>query len=186
MYNDGIREEASERDVNKRIAEIFFRNEKAVREKNKISQKTMGELLNCTGMAISNWELGKYVPENLDEIVKNVAELFDLDPGVLVNEDFADRYDPSIYTKVEAPEETESPKEDLTPVYEINGRYYTNQRETDREIAIRYLMREYKAATEKYLELEEQISKLSTEMNIYEKALEALGIEIAEKEEEVL
>ena len=186
MYNNGIREDTTERDINKKIAEIFFRNEKAIREKHNISQKTMGELFGYTQMCVSNWESGKNLPENLDSVIETVADFFDLDPAMLVREDFADRYDPSVYAEAKEAKEPEKP-EDPVPVYEINGNYYDgNQHETDREVAIRYLMSEYRAAQARYIELHNQISEVNTAMNMYAGALVTLGVDMTEKEEKVL
>lgn len=160
MFNDGMREDATEREINKKISSIFFRNEKALREKNQLGQAALGEYLGVTSMCISNWELGKNIPENLDDVIKKVAELFELDPGVLVQEDFAERYNPNAYKKA---------KKDRQPAEKLD----------DKDIAIRYINSMLEESMTKYLELEKEYNELRFKIGGYKKALELLGVNAA-------
>lgn len=178
MFNDGIRTDANEKEINKNIAAIFFKNEKAAREKHGLSTRAMAECLGYNQPSISQWETGRNVPKDLDNIIKKTAELFDLDPEVLLSEDFADRYDPDAYEK-NPPEE--KPK-DLTPVIEINGRHYVNQHDTDREIAIRYmttLMEEQKRKSE---DMWVAFRTAQEAFESYKNALIMLGVNVEDEE----
>ena len=177
MFNDGIRTNANEKEINKNIAAIFFKNERAAREKHGLSTKAMAECLGCHQASISHWENGRYVPKDLDSIIKKTAELLDLDPEVLMSEDFADRYDPGAYEK-NPPEE--KPK-DLTPVIEINGRHYVNQHETDREITIRYMTSLMEEQKRKRDEMYAAYKTASIAFENYKNALTALGAEMEEE-----
>lgn len=177
MFNDGIRTDANEKEINKNIAAIFFKNERAAREKHGLSTTAMAECLGCHQATFSNWENGRYVPTDLDSIIKKTAELFDLDPEVLMSEDFADRYDPDAYEK-NSPEE--KPK-DLTPVIEINGRHYVNQHETDREITIRYMTSLMEEQKRKRDEMYAAYKTAAIAFENYKNALTALGADMEEE-----
>lgn len=177
MFNDGIRTDANEKEINKNIAAIFFKNEKAAREKHGLSTKAMAECLGCNQPSISQWETGRNVPKDLDSIIRKTAELFDLDPEVLLSEDFADRYDPDAYEK--NPQE-EKPK-NLIPTIEINGKHYVNQHETDREITIRYMTSLMEEQKRKRDEMYAAYKTASIAFENYKNALAALGANMEEE-----
>jgi len=177
MFNDGIRTDANEKEINKNIAAIFFKNERAAREKHGLSTRAMAECLDCNQASISQWENGCCVPKDLDNIIRKTAELFDLDPEVLMSEDFADRYDPDAYEK-NTP--VEKPK-NLTPVIEINGRHYVNQHETDREITIRYMTSLMEEQRKQSDELWYAFRTAQEAFENYKNALIMLGVDVEEE-----
>ena len=174
MFNDGIRTDANEKEINKNIAAIFFKNEKAAREKHGLSTRAMAECLGCNQASISQWENGCCVPKDLDDIIRKTAELFDLDPEVLLSEDFADRYDPDAYEKNS---QEEKPK-NLIPTVEINGRHYVNQHETDREITIRYMTTLMEEQKRKSDELWYAFRTAQEAFENYKNALIMLGVNV--------
>lgn len=172
MFNDGIRTDANDREINKKISEKFFKNEKALRMKHGLNIREMSECIEVNQASLSQWEGGKYVPANLDEIIKRTADLFNLDPEILLSDDFADRYDPDAYKK-NPPEE--KPK-NLTPVVEIDGKHYVNQHETDREITIRYMTTLIEEQKKKRDEMYAAYKTASIAFENYKNALAALGV----------
>jgi len=169
MYNDGIREESTEHEVNKKIAEVFFKNEMALRKKHSFNRKSIAEYLGTSDVSVGNWERGKYVPANLDEIIKKVAELFDLDPGALVVEDFAERYDPTVL--IEA---------NKTAIEKAEEKLNDSVIESDKNVAIRYLTQEYEAAVSRYMALEQEIEALKSKVDGFKSALKVLGVDISD------
>lgn len=160
-----------------RTSQLYFSRMKELQEKHGLSTKAMAECLGCNQPSISQWETGRNVPKDLDSIIRKTAELFDLDPEVLLSEDFADRYDPDAYEK-NYPEE--KPK-NLTPVIEINGRHYVNQHETDREIAIRYMTGLMEEQKRKRDELYVAYMTAAETFENYKNALDALGANTEEE-----
>ena len=166
MYNDGIVETATNQEVKNKVAEIFFKNEKCVRQKNNMSQKDMADLMEIHSQSLSAYERGSWYPSDLYGFIDQFADLMGLDPSVLVMEDFAERYDPSVLKNAEPPKET------------------AVKLPSDYDITVLYLMKELEAASKLYFTLQREIEEAYSKMQGFRAALRALGKDVIDVTEE--
>ena len=180
MYNDGIRNNHSEEELNNRIAEIFFENVKALREKNRLSQKEIGELIGFNNCNVSKWENHIAVPRNLDSVINAYADAFGIDATCLVDPTFKDRYDPSVFDIVDHIKSKPEVLEFSDTVIESEKKECTTD---TKDIAVNYIGLEYEKVRKEIEDLEEKLRLLEAKEIAFRETLQMIGGYFIDEEE---